>query len=330
MGEPTVEFVNSLEFPLSDPSTRPAEGLQRFTGDGRGARRPGHRRRARRGAREDRVLERVQGARSRGGKSCRRTEASRAPGARTRGPDGGDRRVHRRRRPSVERRALAGRPLPLARPLPGDAGAGLAAAAAGRSGRGLLAGRARAGGLSRLLRGSPSSTSSSTWRSSSRSFVLGFWFLSYFENVAWAALVAVDHSLGRHLVVSSSGRPGRSRATSRASSSTSRSPSASPARNGTANLGPPDILFFALFVAAGRRFGLAPVWTWLAMTALIGVHAHPRRRRPMSAASRPSPRSRSASCSRTPTCSGTRCAGAGARRSTSTAGRVSSTTSRPT
>ena len=30
--------------------------------------------------------------------------------------------------------------------------------------------------------------------------LLGFWFLSYFENVAWAALVAVDHSVGRHLV----------------------------------------------------------------------------------------------------------------------------------
>jgi uracil-DNA glycosylase family 4 len=31
MGEPTVEFVNALEFPLSDPIDAEAEGLQRFT-----------------------------------------------------------------------------------------------------------------------------------------------------------------------------------------------------------------------------------------------------------------------------------------------------------
>ena len=31
MGEPTVEFVNRLEFPLADPVDAAAEGLQRFT-----------------------------------------------------------------------------------------------------------------------------------------------------------------------------------------------------------------------------------------------------------------------------------------------------------
>jgi uracil-DNA glycosylase family 4 len=31
MGEPTVEFVNALEFPLSDPIDAETEGLQRFT-----------------------------------------------------------------------------------------------------------------------------------------------------------------------------------------------------------------------------------------------------------------------------------------------------------
>jgi len=35
-----------------------------------------------------------------------------------------------------------------------------------------------------------------------------------------------------------------------------------------AQLGPPDILFFALFLAAAARFGLRPGWTWLATTAL--------------------------------------------------------------
>ena len=98
--------------------------------------------------------------------------------------------------------------------------------------------------------------------------LLGFWFLSYFENVAWAALVAViipwvdiwsvffgptgkitsDHeSIFEHVSIAFR----------------------VPGGNGTANLGPPDILFFALFVAAARRFGLRTGWTWLAMSGLI-------------------------------------------------------------
>ena len=111
--------------------------------------------------------------------------------------------------------------------------------------------------------------------------LLGFWFLSYFENVAWAALVAViipwvdiwsvffgptgkitsDHeSVFEHVSIAFR----------------------VPGGNGTANLGPPDILFFALFVAAARRFGLRTGWTWLAMSGLIActlflsVKARPR------------------------------------------------------
>ena len=41
----------------------------------------------------------------------------------------------------------------------------------------------------------------------------------------------------------------------------------------TANIGPPDVLFFALFLARADRFGLRVGWTWVAMTGL------PRRRR---------------------------------------------------
>jgi hypothetical protein len=43
-----------------------------------------------------------------------------------------------------------------------------------------------------------------------------------------------------------------------------------PGEDATANLGPPDILFFALFLAAADRFGLRVAWTWVAMTALLG------------------------------------------------------------
>ena len=40
---------------------------------------------------------------------------------------------------------------------------------------------------------------------------------------------------------------------------------------GAAGLGPPDILFFALFLAAAVRWGLRPGWTWLAMTGMYGL-----------------------------------------------------------
>jgi len=99
---------------------------------------------------------------------------------------------------------------------------------------------------------------------------LGFWFLSFFETVAWAVLVAaiipwvdavsvwrgptnyvVDKQPQVFDNVSIAFRV--------------------PGENQAANLGPPDILFFALFVAAAARFGLRPFWTWLTMTALIGV-----------------------------------------------------------
>jgi hypothetical protein len=97
---------------------------------------------------------------------------------------------------------------------------------------------------------------------------LGFWFLSYFETVAWAVLVAViipwvdavsvwrgptDYVVEEQPEVfdnvSIAFRV--------------------PGEDGTANLGPPDILFFALFLAAAARFGLRVAWTWIGMTALL-------------------------------------------------------------
>ena len=38
-----------------------------------------------------------------------------------------------------------------------------------------------------------------------------------------------------------------------------------------AGLGPPDILFFALFLAATVRWHLRPGWTWLAMTGMYSL-----------------------------------------------------------
>jgi hypothetical protein len=38
-----------------------------------------------------------------------------------------------------------------------------------------------------------------------------------------------------------------------------------------AGLGPPDVLFFALFLAATVRWRLRPAWTWLAMTGMYSL-----------------------------------------------------------
>jgi hypothetical protein len=40
---------------------------------------------------------------------------------------------------------------------------------------------------------------------------------------------------------------------------------------GAAGLGPPDILFFALFLAATVRWELRPGWTWFAMTGMYSL-----------------------------------------------------------
>jgi hypothetical protein len=100
--------------------------------------------------------------------------------------------------------------------------------------------------------------------------LLGFWFLSWFENVMWAALIAViipwvdAVSVWRgptEYVVEE--QPQIFDKVSVAFRI--------PGEDSTANLGPPDILFFALFLAAADRFGLRVAWTWLGMTALLGA-----------------------------------------------------------
>jgi hypothetical protein len=40
---------------------------------------------------------------------------------------------------------------------------------------------------------------------------------------------------------------------------------------GAASFGPPDIIFFALFLAAARRWGLRAGWTWIATTGMYGL-----------------------------------------------------------
>jgi len=100
--------------------------------------------------------------------------------------------------------------------------------------------------------------------------VLGFWFLGYFEAVSWAVLIAVVIPFVDALSV------WRGPTDYIVSEQPSVFDDVSiafrvPGENESANIGPPDILFFSLFLGAAARFGLRVAWTWLAMVALLGL-----------------------------------------------------------
>ena len=100
--------------------------------------------------------------------------------------------------------------------------------------------------------------------------VLGFWFLTLFEELWWITLVAVlvpwvdiwSVAAGPTEYVVEE-RPGLFDRVSIAFPS--------PGETATVNIGPPDILFFALFLAAAERFGLRVSWTWVGMTGLLAA-----------------------------------------------------------
>jgi hypothetical protein len=99
---------------------------------------------------------------------------------------------------------------------------------------------------------------------------IGFWFLSVFEELWWTVLVAliipwVDAaSVWRgptDYVVSE--KPGLFEELAFGFRV--------PGEDAFAHLGPPDVLFFALFLAGAARFGLRPGWTWIGMTFGLGL-----------------------------------------------------------
>lgn len=98
----------------------------------------------------------------------------------------------------------------------------------------------------------------------------GWWFLGFFEAVTWVLLVAllivpvdifsVARGPTKHIVEE---QPQVFDALSVAFPI--------PGEGTSAQLGLPDILFFALFVAAADRFGLRTGWTWVACVASFGL-----------------------------------------------------------
>ena len=100
--------------------------------------------------------------------------------------------------------------------------------------------------------------------------LLGWWFLSFFETVSWVVLVAViipwvdAYSVWRG--------PTNKIVTHHEHVFTLLSFSFPvPGENGAAKLGLPDLMFFALFLAAAVRFNLRVGWTWIGLTASVGA-----------------------------------------------------------
>jgi len=100
--------------------------------------------------------------------------------------------------------------------------------------------------------------------------LLAWWFLSFFETSAWVATVAVIIPWVDALSV---WRGPTNYVVSEKPSLFERISIEFrlPGETGSANIGPPDILFFALFLAAASRFGLRVSWTWLSMVGLLSL-----------------------------------------------------------
>jgi hypothetical protein len=97
----------------------------------------------------------------------------------------------------------------------------------------------------------------------------GWWFLHFFEELSWVVLVAllipwVDaYSVWRGPTKTiTEGHPQVFGAFSIAFVVPG---------GGSARLGLPDVLFFAVFLAASVRFGLRPFWTWVGLTASLSL-----------------------------------------------------------
>jgi hypothetical protein len=100
--------------------------------------------------------------------------------------------------------------------------------------------------------------------------IAGFWFLTLFEELWWLALIAVlvpwvdvwSVAAGPTEYVVEE-KPGFFEGVAVAFPN--------PGETATVNIGPPDIVFFALFLAAADRFGLRVAATWIGMCACLAA-----------------------------------------------------------
>jgi len=100
--------------------------------------------------------------------------------------------------------------------------------------------------------------------------LLAWWFLGFFETAAWVVVVAlivpwvdavsVWRGPTKHIVTHQ-----------RELFTTFSFAFPVPGQPNTAQLGLPDLLFFALFLGAAARWGLRVGWTWIATTFMYGL-----------------------------------------------------------
>ena len=97
----------------------------------------------------------------------------------------------------------------------------------------------------------------------------GWLFLSLFEELSWVVLIALIIPFVDALSVAAG--PTKTIVTHHFEVYSAVAVAFVAPGGRAAGLGPPDILFFALFLAATVRWRLRPFWTWLAMTAMYSL-----------------------------------------------------------
>jgi hypothetical protein len=101
--------------------------------------------------------------------------------------------------------------------------------------------------------------------------LLGFWFLQYFETLSWVVLVSLIIPWVDAYSVWRGPTKKITRDYPEVFTDLFSFAFPFPGTNNTANLGLPDVLFFALFLAATVRFALRTRSTWLLMTLSFGA-----------------------------------------------------------
>jgi hypothetical protein len=97
----------------------------------------------------------------------------------------------------------------------------------------------------------------------------GWLFLSVFEELSWVVLIALIIPFVDALSVAAG--PTKTIVTHHFEVYSAVAVAFVAPGGRAAGLGPPDILFFALFLAATVRWQLRPFWTWLAMTGMYSL-----------------------------------------------------------
>jgi hypothetical protein len=98
-----------------------------------------------------------------------------------------------------------------------------------------------------------------------------WWFLSFFETIGWVVLVACIIPFVDAYSVWRGPTNDIVHHRQQLFSALSFAFPVPGSGGAVANLGLPDLLFFALFLAASVRFRLRPGWTWLAMVVSFGA-----------------------------------------------------------